>query len=92
MKWDKLKSRKFLVTIGSAVLYGINLVVLDNPYTTEQIMPVVVVIVGWLFSQGWVDGKEVGRTEVVAVKSDSANVKADGQPTIKVDNCTFETK
>jgi hypothetical protein len=59
MNWKKLLSRKFLTMIASVVLYGVNLVVLKEPYTAEQVAPVAAVVVGWLIVQGWVDVQEV---------------------------------
>lgn len=88
MDFSKLKSRKFLVTIISAVLYGVNLVVLDNPYTPEQIMPAVAMIITWVVAQGWVDGKEAGKVETTAVRI-TGN---ESEGSAKIENCVFETK
>lgn len=54
---DKIKSRKLWVAIVGILLQLLN-TQLTSPLNEDQMMQITALIIGYLISQGWVDGKE----------------------------------
>jgi hypothetical protein len=64
---SKFTSRKFLIAIVSVALQLLN-GQLASPLTEDQMLQLSAIVVAYLVSQGWVDGKEKGNKVLVQDK------------------------